>query len=126
MKNALTLHPYESYEHDKNDPDIRIGDKATDDSQIRPYVIFFNEDIEQRLWNVSVKATKNADVFVVMGSTMLVYPAAGLLEKISASCELYIIDPAEVTLPNRHNREYVHIQCEASQGLRQLRELLKS
>lgn len=80
LKNASTLHPYESYEIDYNNPDIHIGDKAPDGSQLQPYVIFFNEDIELRLWKASVEATKQANVFIVVGSTMLVYPAAELLK----------------------------------------------
>jgi len=40
LKNASTMHPYEAFEIDRNNPDIRIGDKVPDGSQIRPYVIF--------------------------------------------------------------------------------------
>ena len=125
LKNASTLHPYESYEIDRNNPDIHIGDKAPDGSQIRPYVIYFNEDIEQRLWKASVVATKQADVFIVVGSTMLVYPAAELLKMIPPKCELYIIDPSEVTLPEGCTKEYIHIQSGASRGLERLKATLK-
>lgn len=125
LKNSSTLHPYEAYDIDRNNPDIYVGDKAPDGSQIRPYVIFFNEEIEQRLWKTAVEATKCADVFVVVGSTMLVYPAADLLKMIPPSCELYIIDPSEVNLPKGCKREYIHIQSSASLGLEQLRATLK-
>ena len=125
LKNASTLHPYESSEIDKSNPDIHIGDKAPDGSQIRPYVIFFNEDVEQRLWKASVEATRHADVFVVVGSSMLVYPAAELLKMIPSKCELYIIDPSEVTLPEGCTSEYIHIQSGASHGLEQLKAMLK-
>ena len=120
MKNASTLHPYESYPIDPANPDIKIGDKAPDGSQLRPYVIFFNEDIERSLWDKSLSATKEADIFVVVGSTMLVYPAAELLKMLPVWCELYVIDPADVVLPEGCNREYVHIKCGASEGLAQL------
>lgn len=125
LKNASTLHPYESYDIDRNNPDIHIGDKAPDGSQTRPYVIFFNEDVEQRLWKASVEATGQADVFVVVGSTMLVYPAAELLKMISPTCELYVIDPSEVALPEGCPRECIHIQSGASRGLEQLKEIIK-
>lgn len=125
LKNASTLHPYEWYEIDRSNPDIHIGDKAPDGSQLRPYVIFFNEDIEQRLWKASVEATRQADVCVVVGSTMSVYPAAELLTMIQPNCKLYIIDPSEVRLPERCNRKYIHIQSGASLGLRQLEAILK-
>ena len=116
LKNASTLHPYESYEIDRNNPYICIGDKTPDDSQIRPYVIYFNEDIEQRLWKAPVEATKQADMFIVVGSIMLVYPAAELLIMIPPKCNLYIIDPSMVTLPKGCTGEYIHIQSGASRG----------
>ena len=121
LKNASTLHPHEWYEIDYNNPDITIGDKAPDGSQIRPYVVFFNEEIEQRLWRASVEAAKEADVFVVVGSTMLVYPAAELLKMLPSHCELYVIDPAEVALPDGCNRDYIHIQNRASLGLQHIK-----
>ena len=124
LKNASTLHPYESYEIDRNNPDIHIGDKAPDGSQLRPYVIYFNEDIEQRLWKASVEATKQADAFIVVGSTMLVYPAAELLNMLPPKCKLYLIDPAEVSLPEGCDKEYTHIKSGATHGLQQLKEML--
>ena len=126
LKNASTLHPYKSFDVDRNNPDIKIGDKAPDGSQIRPYVIFFNENIEQRLWDASVEATKQADVFVVIGSTMLVYPAADLLKMLPAHCKLYVIDPAEVSPPNGCKTDYIHIRCGASSGLQQLSTFLNT
>ena len=125
LKNASTLHPYEAYEIDRCNPDIHIGDKAPDGSQIRPYVIFFNEDIEQRLWKASVEAVREADVFVVVGSTMLVYPAAALLVMLPPHCRLYVIDPAEVALPRGCDMEHVHIECGATLGLLQLKAMLQ-
>lgn len=125
LKNASTLHPYEAYKIDRNNPDICIGDKAPDGSQIRPYVIYFNEDIEQRLWKASVEATKQADVFIVIGSTMQVYPAADLLKMLPSDCKLYVIDPGNVTLPDGCVKEYVHIQSGASHGLVLLKTILK-
>ena len=124
LKNASTMHPYESFAIDHADPDIYIGDKAPDGSQIRPYVIFFNEDIELRLWSKAVEAAKAADVFVVVGSTMLVYPAADLLKMINSDCWLYIIDPDDVSLPDGIIHPYTHICCGASDGLKQLKKLL--
>lgn len=125
LKNASTLHPYESYAIDRNNPDIRIGDRAPDGSQIRPYVIFFNEAVERRLWKEAVEATAEADVFVVVGSTMLVYPAAELLKMLPPQCGLYVIDPSEVSLPDGCTKEFTHIRITASLGLKELKTILK-
>ena len=126
MKNASTMHPYRSFAVDPADPDIRIGDKASDGSQVRPYVIFFNEDIELRLWRMAVEAVRSADVLAVVGSTMLVYPAAELLKMVGANCRLYIIDPTEVQLPCGITHRCTHIRCGASEGLERLLELLNN
>ncbi len=120
LKNASTLHPFESYEIDRANPDIHIGDKAPDGSQIRPYIIFFEEDLDTRIWKRAVEAVKQADIFVVVGSTMQVYPAAYLLKMLPGSCRLYIIDPQPVQLPKGCNNEYEHIQCGACEGLKHL------
>ena len=80
-------------------------------------MIYFNEDIEQRLWKASVEVTKQANVFIVVGSTMLVYPVAELLKMMPPKCELYIIDHSEVALPEGCTRDYIHIQRRASRGL---------
>ena len=105
--------------------EVKIGDKAGDGSQLRPFVIYFNEDIDIRLWNKAVNAARSADIFVVVGSTMLVYPAADLLKMLPSDCKLYVVDPGNVTLPDGCVKEYVHIQSGARQGLKQLKSTLK-
>lgn len=77
--------PHRWYDIDCANPDIHIGDKAPDGSQLRPYVIYFGEDIERTVWKRAVEATKSADIFVVVGSTLLVFPAADLLKMIPAN-----------------------------------------
>ena len=69
LKNCSTLHPYIPIPIDRDNPDIRIGDKAEDGSQIRPYVIFFDETLDRRIWKRAVEATKEADMFVVLQHT---------------------------------------------------------
>lgn len=65
LKNASTANPHRRYDIDCANPDIHIGDKAPDGSQLRPYVIYFGEDIERFVWKRAVEATKSADIFVV-------------------------------------------------------------
>lgn len=117
LKNASTANPALSYPIDLANPDIRIGDKAPDGSQLRPYVIFFEEDIEKRLWREAVKATREADWFVVVGSTMLVYPAASLLGMLKRDCRLVVIDPEDPILPEGCTNPCTYIKEKASAGL---------
>lgn len=124
LKNASSANPSLSYPIDRGNPDIHLGDKAPDGSQLRPYVIYFDEDIDSVLWRRAMKATKEADWFVVVGSTMLVYPAAALLAAIPDSCRLVVIDPREVELPKECNHRYTHIPEKATEGLHHFVEML--
>lgn len=124
LKNASTANPHYWYDINRMNPDIHIGDKAPDGSQLRPYVIYFGEDIERPIWVRAVEATKSADIFVVVGSTMLVFPAADLLKMIPANCRLYIIDPQELHLPDSCHHEFEHIRLGASEGIKLLAEQL--
>lgn len=119
LKNASSANPSLSYPIDRDNPDLHLGDKAPDGSQLRPYVVYFDEDIDPRLWRRALKATREADWFVVVGSTMLVYPAASLLGAIPSACRLVIIDPAEVALPQECRHAYTHIRQGAARGLNQ-------
>lgn len=124
LKNASSANPYLSYPIDEENPDIHIGEKAPDGSQLRPFVTYFDEDIDRELWRRAVAATKEADWFVVVGSTMLVYPAASLLAHIRKDCHMVVIDPSDVELPEECIHGYTHINEPASVGLWHLREML--
>lgn len=124
LKNASSANPSLSYPIDRSNPDIHLGDKAPDGSQLRPFVIYFDEDIDSALWRQAMKATKEADWFVVVGSTMLVYPAAALLAAIPDSCRLVVIDPQEVELPEECYHGYTYISEKASEGLFHFMEML--
>lgn len=124
LKNASSANPSLSYPIDRANPDIHLGDKAPDGSQLRPYVIYFDEDIDNELWRQAMKATKKADWFVVVGSTMLVYPAAALLAAIPDSCHLVVIDPQEIELPEECHHGYTYIPEKASDGLLHFIEML--
>lgn len=127
LKNSSTLHPYETFDIDRDNPDIHIGDKAPDGSQIRPYVIFFDEDLDKRIWKKAVEATKEADYFVVVGSSLKVFPAVDLLGTIKPSCNVIVIDPEEVKLPETvsYRHRVRHIQENASMGLLKLLSLYR-
>lgn len=118
LKNASSANPSLSYDIDPDSPDIHLGDKAPDGSQLRPFVVYFDEDIDADLWRAAMKATKEADWFVVVGSTMLVYPAAALLAAIPGRCQMVVIDPRDVELPDECCHDYTYIPEGASQGIR--------
>lgn len=122
LKNCSTLHPYDPIDIDPENPDIHIGDKAPDGSQIRPYVIFFGEELDRRIWDKAVQATKEADYFVVVGSSLKVFPVADLLNLIKPLCHLVVVDIENVEMPESVCLEHqVHYMQEAaSTGLLKL------
>lgn len=126
LKNTSSANPYIPLPIDPNNPDIHIGDKAPDGSQIRPFVIYFDENIDKHLWQKAVKATKEADYFVVVGSTMLVFPAADLIKKLKPDSRLFVIDPSDISLPEGCHHNFTHIKEPASVGLKILKNKLQS
>lgn len=124
LKNTSSANPYKPLSIDPTNPDIHIGDKAPDGSQIRPFVIYFDENIDKKLWHKAVYAVKEADWFVVVGSTMLVFPAADLIKKIKPTCQVVVVDPGDVELPEGYNKSVTFIHDLASVGLEKLKTQL--
>lgn len=120
LKNASTANPYIPLPINRENPDIYIGDKAPDGSQIRPFVIFFGENLDRCLWQRAVRAVKEADCLVVVGSSLTVFPAANLLRKMKACCRLVMIDPAYPELSDRYRHPFSHIIANATAGLQDL------
>jgi NAD-dependent deacetylase len=67
-----------------------MGDLAPDGAQLRPHICFFHETPYN--WEFAQQAAEEADIFVVIGTSLSVYPAAGLVDITSAS-EVVLIDP---------------------------------
>ena len=103
-----------------DDPVIEMGDHAADGSQLRPFIVWFGESVP----NIEPAADEceTADIFLIIGTSLNVYPAAGLLNYVPASAEVYLIDPKPVDV---HSHRYVHvIQKGASEGMKELVSLL--
>lgn len=82
---------------------LKIGDKCEKGSQLRPYVVLFGEAVP--MMEPAVEIAAKADIFLVVGTSLLVYPAAGLLDYVSIQAPKYIIDPnmpSVASKPNLH------------------------
>lgn len=100
--------------------EVHIGDKAGDGSQLRPFIVWFGEAVPAI--ETAIEYVLQADIFVIIGTSLNVYPAAGLLHYVPAAAEVYLIDPKPV---DTHSSRYIHvIQKGASEGVRQLAGLL--
>jgi NAD-dependent deacetylase len=102
--------------------DINPGDTCEKGSQLRPDVVWFGEAVPAM--EEAIQLTQQADIFAVIGSSLNVYPAAGLLDYTSHADSLWLIDPNEVSFPAYRKIEV--IREKASKGVRQLTERLIS
>jgi NAD-dependent deacetylase len=98
--------------------DVAPGTKAGDGSLLRPFIVFFGESVPM-LTPAAEEASK-ADVFVIIGTSLVVYPAASLVGFVPAGCPIYLIDPNPVD--TRAN--VTHIKKGASEGMKELLKLL--
>ncbi len=80
--------------------DLHIGDLAEDGAQLRPHIVWFGEPVP--MITKAAELTANADIFIIVGTSMLVYPAAGLVGYLRSDVQVYYIDPnaKEINIPN--------------------------
>ncbi|NDW12176.1 NAD-dependent deacylase [Bacteroides sp. 214] len=96
--------------------EIKIGDLAGDGSQLRPYIVWFGESVP--MIEAAIDQVEQADIFVIIGTSMNVYPAAGLLNYVPHDADIYLIDPNEVSV---HSSRQIHmIKKGASEGVAEL------
>ena len=103
--------------------DIQIGDFATDGGQLRPFIVWFDEPVP--LIEKAADMVSTADIFVVIGTSLAVYPAAGLLNYAPKSIPKYIIDkhiPDGITTINN----LTQIEANASSGVQILIERIQT
>ena len=100
--------------------DIRLGDRAPDNGQLRPDIVWFGEAVP--MIQPAVNLAAQSDIFVVIGTSMLVYPAAGLIECVSEEIPKYIIDRSIPQL--RHMPNLITIEKPATEGVPELKKLL--
>lgn len=101
--------------------DIRIGDTAHDGSPFRPHVVWFEEPVP--MIEQAIPIMYAADVFVLIGTSLAVYPAAGLVDYVRDSVIKYVIDKS-IPAVKRYNN-VVPIEQPATEGVKVLMSLLK-
>jgi NAD-dependent deacetylase len=99
---------------------VTPGTTAGDGSLKRPFIVFFGESVP--MMDKAVEATRRADIFVVIGTSLNVYPAAGLVYYAPKGIPIYLIDPDNVAQSSIGNIK--HFRMGASEGMRQLSEEL--
>ena len=100
------------------DKSICLGDKAEDGSQLRPFIVWFGEYVYAM--EVAMDYVKEADIFVVIGTSLTVHPAANLVDYAHSKVPKFIIAPNSKEIPNG----FVHIKESATKGVDKLIEKL--
>ena len=100
---------------------VAPDEKAGDGSRLRPYIVFFGEGVP----NISRAAEEcsKADIFLIIGTSLVVYPAAGLVQYVKHGVPIYLVDPADVSA---HISGVTHIKKGASEGMKEVVEQLIS
>lgn len=110
---------------DKNDikdwtADLLLGDRCKKGYQLRPHIVWFGEDVP--MMQKAINICETADVLVIIGTSMQVYPAASLMHYVPQNTQTYFIDPK----PNITNQKNLTVIAEkATIGVRKMIELLK-
>lgn len=104
---------------DASNYEVKPGQKARDGSLARPFIVFFQEAVP--MISVAAEEVGKADVFVIIGTSLNVYPAAGLIHYVRRGVPVYLIDPKEVAAGGH---DITFIRKTASAGLEELTHLL--
>lgn len=99
---------------------VMLGDMAPNGAQYRPHIVFFGEAVPKI--EKAINMVCAADVLIIVGTSLQVYPAAGLYRYAGADVPIYIIDPKDVPVRDPRVR---HLALTASEGMRKVCELLK-
>lgn len=100
--------------------DINIGDKCERGSQLRPHIVWFGEDVT--MFREAVRLSAEADIFMVVGTSLVVYPANTLVSYSPEDCPVYIVDPGEPEFVKESRVKFV--QQPATTGIRSIMEQL--
>ena len=101
--------------------EVEMGDTAEDGSQLRPFIVWFGEAVPEI--EPAVMETSKADIYLVIGTSLNVYPAAGLLNYVPEDAPIYLIDPQPVQWNSL--RRFTHIQKGASEGMKEFIKMME-
>lgn len=110
VKNETHIYPWEG--------DLKIGDTAEDGGQLRPHIVWFGEEVP--MLEKAIDEVATADVLIIIGTSLQVYPAASLIDYVPHHSKIICIDPNDMRLSDR----VVHIKASATKGVDLLHHLI--
>lgn len=106
----------ESLIYDVQGWEIKTGDCCAKGAQLRPHIVWFGEAVP--MMDLALEITQEADIFIVVGTSLNVYPAAGLVYAVGRNVPIYVVDPYSPQMQKRANVTF--IAEPATVGLTQL------
>ncbi len=103
--------------------DLNFGDLDNNGNQLRPHIVWFGEEVP--VLEEAIEITQIADILVVIGTSLQVYPAAGLIEFANPEIPVFYIDPKPAKIPNLRNPLEI-IPMNATQGVLVLKQMLSN
>ena len=100
--------------------EIHLGDKAPNGSQLRPHIVWFGESVP--MIEKAIEAVQDADILLIVGTSLQVYPAAGLYRYANWSTPDYVIDPNDLMV---RDSRLTHIKEPATKGMETFRRILE-
>ena len=85
--------------------ELKEGDLCAEGSQLRPHIVWFGEEVP--MMAEAIRITEQADIFVVIGTSLAVYPAAGLVYYVKSGTPIYLIDPAQPDISLTKNMNFI-------------------
>jgi NAD-dependent deacetylase len=102
--------------------ELNKGDICARGSQLRPFIVWFGEAVP--MMAAAISAAKEADFFTIVGTSLLVYPAAGLIDYVPEAVPLFIIDPKIPQIPAAPR--LIKLEETASTGVAKMADMLRS
>jgi NAD-dependent deacetylase len=109
------------YELPKDKYEVKIGDLCEKGYQLRPHIVWFGEPVP--MIGKAAEITQQADILLIIGTSLNVYPAAGLVHYIRPDVPIYLIDPKDVPITRKN---VYHIKKGASEGVKEFVEKMLS
>jgi len=94
--------------------EIKLGDLCVDNSQLRPHIVWFGEEVP--MFEKALELTSKADILLIIGTSMQVYPAANLIHYVNKNTPIYFIDP-KPTIEKNYFQNLIIIPEKASIGV---------
>ena len=101
--------------------EIHIGDKAPNGHQLRPHIVWFGEAVPNMVKAIDIVSV--ADIVLIVGTSLSVYPAAGLYRYAPLDAPVFLVDPADLKLRDKRIR---HIKAKATDGMKEFEKILES